>query len=141
MHYCTQSAWSIALDLNVASSVFRSLIWFIEYPWYCLVCDVQEVITTTRDLLKWSSLSVKWFTRDCYVLRFYSQYCYSKLSKWFSFILSQDTHEEVHLLIFLLTYNNIIILIMFYIKLSQNFALLTNIEYFYIVVYLNTQFL
>ena len=117
-YYCNQSVWPIDLDLNVASYVFWSLIWFWEAPWQGLVCFVLEITTTGKGPV-------------CYVLTFYSQYLYSESSILF-FILND---HKIHLLRLILCYCTLIydksvIIIMFYFKSSHNFVLFTNYEYF-----------
>ena len=90
----------MALDLIVASSAFLSLISFREALWYCLVFYMQSFITKTRGLLKLSSFIAKQYTANCYLLLFYSQYSYGKLSIFLLFLLLQDAPEEVHFLLF-----------------------------------------
>ena len=120
--------WSIYLDLNVVSYVFRSLISFRKSPWYCSVCSVQAIITTTRGILKLSSLSAKRYTADCYLFPFYGQYCYGEVSKLLLFLLSQDTPEEVYLMLLSIDLPLFSHFRYFYIKLLWNFVFLTNIK-------------
>ena len=115
------------MDLNMVSSVFRSLISFQNVPEYCLVFYVQAVITTTRFFLKLSSLSAKLYTVDCYVLPFYSIYRHNYLSMLLPFLLMQHTTVEF---IFLLSYIDFqrFCFTLFYIKLWWNFVFLANIK-------------
>ena len=114
IHYCTQSVWVISLSMKVAYSVFRSVISFRKFPWYFLVCYIQEIITTTRGLLKLSSLSAKRYTADYCLSSFYSQNCYSELSKLVLFLflwgrtkkgtLCAIVHWPMRIILFLLCF-------------------------------------
>ena len=50
----------------------------------------------------------------CYVLFFYNKYSYSELSIFVLFILSRDTPDEVHFLLFYFDLQQINYFIMFY---------------------------
>ena len=114
IHYCTQSVWAITLDLIMVSSVFWSLISFLEAPWWYLVCYVQATATTTRGLF------VTYFLYTFIITMVSYQY--------FSYLY----YLEIHLLRYIccycpLTYGNSVIFIMFNFTLSHNFSFFTNI--------------
>ena len=104
----------------MASCVFLSLILFREAPWYFLVWYVQEIITTTKVLLKLSSLCSKQYTDNFYLLPFYNQYHYGELSK-FLYLYYHEIHLWSYICCyFTLTGDDSLILNMFYIYLSHN---------------------
>ena len=115
IHFCTQSVWAIAPDLNVASSVFRSLVSFWEAPWQFLVCYVQEITTTTGGVFVMYYHSTVIIATVSYHYCSYSYYRYIHLHRY--------THCYCTL-----TYDSSITFIIFYFKISRNFAFLKNIK-------------
>ena len=72
--------------------------------------------------LKFKFIKCKKYTADCYLLPFYSKYCYRELSKLFLFLCLWDRKTKRYIMCyFTLTQNYYLILDMFYIKLSWNF--------------------
>ena len=96
------------------SYLFWSLVSFWKASWYCLVCCVQAISTTTRGLFcTYCRYTVNIFTvRYQYCSYFYyGKICLRRYISWY----------------FQLTYNDFVIFIMYYFKLSRNYAFITNI--------------
>ena len=115
IQYCTQLVLAIALDLNMVSYIFWLLISFAEVPWWWLVCYVQAIITTTRDLFVTYCCPIVNIKKVSYRYCSYLCYCQIHLSRYICCYSP-------------LFYDEPLIVIMFYFKLSRNFAFLNNIK-------------
>ena len=88
---------------------------------------MEEITTTTRHL------SVAHFHYTVIIATVSYQYC--------SYLYYCDIHQRRYICFYCpLAYNGSVILIIFYYKLSQNFAFLTNIEYVHLCYFWTQQF-
>ena len=110
-------------------SIFLLLISFRKFPWYFLTCSVQENTTKQRGYINVNFIKCKKNTEDYCLLSFYSQNCDGEWSKLFLFLFLWDrTTKRYIVCYFPLTYNDYLIVDMFYIKTSCSFVFITNIE-------------